>query len=288
MLLFAAVSLATPAGATAFHFQTDPPDGRMAAASRPASTGKIAIEAADDFESFLPVSIQHATFTGLLDGGATPADLSKVVIEIYRVFPFDSTNPPSGAVPSRFDTPSDVAFAVRDSSASGQLTFSATLLSPTFTAANSVLKSIHPVPNQTTGGDGPVTGQEVQIDVTFTTPIDLPLGHYFFVPQVQVTPAGGNFYWLSSPRPISGAGTPFADDVQSTIRDSNLAPDWLHIGTDIVGGGPAPVYNASFSLDGEAGFVPSVPALSTLGLLALSLLLAGGAVVRMRRGQART
>jgi hypothetical protein len=56
---------------------------------------------------------------------------------------------------------------------------------------------INPIPSQTTGGNGPVTGQEVEFDVTFTTPFDLPAdpGHFFFVPQVEVT--GGEFLWLS-------------------------------------------------------------------------------------------
>jgi hypothetical protein len=39
------------------------------------------------------------------------------------------------------------------------------------TAANSVVNGIHPKPNQFTMGEGPVTGQEVQFNVLFTTPI---------------------------------------------------------------------------------------------------------------------
>ncbi len=40
----------------------------------------------------------------------------------------------------------------------------------------------------------------------------------------------------------------FVGDLQSWIRNDNLAPDWLRIGTDIVGTG---AFNASFSLLGE-------------------------------------
>src|SRR4029077_3569095 len=58
----------------------------------------------------------------------------------------------------------------------------------------------------------------------------------------------GNFLWLSAPKPIVAPGTPFAADLQSWIRNANLAPDWLRIGTDITGQGP---FNASFSLMGE-------------------------------------
>jgi hypothetical protein len=35
--------------------------------------------------------------------------------------------------------------------------------------------------------------------VTFTTPFTLAADHYFFVPQVEVTDADGNFFWLSAP-----------------------------------------------------------------------------------------
>jgi hypothetical protein len=49
-----------------------------------------------------------------------------------------------------------------------------------FSASNSVQPGgIHPIPGQTTGGNGPVTGLEVQFSVNFTTPFDLAAGHYF-------------------------------------------------------------------------------------------------------------
>jgi hypothetical protein len=105
------------------------------------------------------------------------------------------------------NSPSDVAFASRDSATANELTFTTSQLSATFTAMNSVQPGgIHPMPNQTTMGNGPLTGQEVQFNVTFTTPFDLPADHYFFVPQVGVN-NGGEFYWLSASRPIIGAGT---------------------------------------------------------------------------------
>ena len=286
--LLTALLTAIPGAADVFHFATDPPDGRMAMGSRPASTGKIEIEAADDFLISNPTTLTHATFTGLLTGGAAIADVGQVAVEIYRVFPLDSTNPPSGNVPTRANSPSDVVFASRDSSA-GTLTFATTVLSASFAASNSVLNGIHPLPNQTTGGDGPVTGQEVQFDVTFNPPIVLAPGHYFFVPQVQVTLQGGEFYWLSSANPIAGTGTPFTPDLQSWIRDENLDPDWLRVGTDIVGGTPAPTFNGVFSLDGTfaAAPAPPIPALSTFGLIALSLALAAVALWRLPRARVK-
>jgi LPXTG-motif cell wall-anchored protein len=44
---------------------------------------------------------------------------------------------------------------------------------------------------------------------------------------------------------------PGVTDLQTWIRDEALQPDWLRVGTDIVGGNPAPTFNATFSLTGE-------------------------------------
>ena len=101
------------------------------------------------------------------------------------------------------------------------------------------------------GGEGAVTGEEVSISVTFNTPISLPAGHYFFRPEVQLS--SGDFLWLSAPKPTSPPL--FVGDLQSWIRNDNLAPDWLRIGTDITHQGP---FNATFSLAGVSieGLVP--------------------------------
>jgi hypothetical protein len=285
MRIFLGVGLAalllclnSPVQAAPFVFSTGNPDGRIATASRPGD-GKFEIEAADDFVLTQQTSITNASFTGLLTGGATPADIGQVRVEIYRVFPKDSdvgrTSGPSTFsttnVPTRVNSPSDVAFDSRDSSVAGELSFSASDLG-TFTATNSVQPGgIHPLPGTTTGGDGAVTGQEVQFGVTFTKPLMLPPDHYFFVPQVEVS--GGEFLWLSAPRPIVPPGTPFppgSTDLQSWTRDQYLDPDWLRVGTDIVGGSPAPTFNATFSVSGTVVPLPSTAWLisSGLGLLA--------------------
>ena len=220
--------------------------------------GKFEIESADDFGLTAQTSITGATFTGLLTGGST---IGQVVVEIYRVFPNDfdvgrTSGPPvfsTTQVPTRVNSPSDVALDSRDFS-SGSLSFQTQALG-TVTANNSVQPGgIHPVPGQTTGGNGPVTGSEVKFSVSFTTPFDLLAGHYFFVPQVEVT-AGGEFFWLSAAKPIVPPGTPFPGgftDLQSWTRDQMLDPDWLRVGSDIVGPTPAtgPTFNAAFSLDG--------------------------------------
>ena len=205
----------------------------------------------------------------------------------YRVFPNDSNvGRTSGSpdfstaqVPTRVNSPADVAFASRDSATVGQLTFTTSVVSSTFTAANSIQPGgIHPSPNQATGGNGSLTGQEVEFDVTFATPFNLPADHYFFVPQVALT-NGGQFYWLSASRPITGGPdihgnptTPFpagTTDLQAWTRDAMLDPDWLRVGTDIVdtiGTPTAPTFNAAFSVSGDVVPEPGTMAGVVMGL----------------------
>jgi hypothetical protein len=244
------------------------PNNMMAMATRP-DTAPFEIETADDFLLNDPVTITSATFDGLIvpnaAGGSTA--ISQIVMEIYRVFPLDSNTVRVPNVPTRANSPSDVAFDSRDS-AGGQLTFTSSVLSATFTALNSVQPGgIHPSPGQQTNGNGPLTGTETQINLTLTSPINLQPGHYFFIPQVLLT-NGAQFYWLSASRPISGAGTtPFAPDLQVWTRDAALDPDWLRVGTDIVGGGTqAPQFNAAFELDGTVTPEPSALVLMLAGL----------------------
>src|SRR5262249_23637419 len=150
---------------------TGAPDGLMATATRPSGNGKIEIETGDDFFLSSNSTITNVSFTGLLTGGATTANISQVVVEIYRVFPLDSTVPPSGNAPTRANSPSDVAFDSRDSSSG--LSFTTTTVSNSFTAQNSVLNGINKVPSQFTGGEGQVTGVEATISTTLSTPFSL-------------------------------------------------------------------------------------------------------------------
>ena len=263
---------AAMAAQTPFFFSTGDPDGKIATATRPDTGGSFEIESADDFVLTHATSITSATFTGLMPAGADPED---VVVEIYRVFPKDSDiGRTSGSptfstsqVPTRVNSPSDVAFDSRDS-ASGGLNFATNDLG-SFSALNSVQPGgINPFPGIFTGGNGAVSGQETEFTVTFTSPFTLAADHYFFVPQVQLD--DGDFLWLSAPKPIVPPGTSFppgSADLQSWTRDAALDPDWLRIGTDITHQGP---FNAAFSLTGSVVPEPSTWAMMLLGFVGLS------------------
>jgi hypothetical protein len=257
VIFLGAAFVAADANGQAFFFSTGNPDGKMATASRPGTASGFELESADDFVLTDPTQITSATFTGLLQGNLSA--IGELQVEIYRVFPNDSdvgrsSGPPTFStpqVPTRVNSPSDVALDSRNSLAAGGVSFTTTDLG-SFTVLNSIQAGgIHPLPGVQTGGNGPVTGEEVQFNLTFTTPFDLAAGHYFFVPQVEV--AGGNFLWLSAPKPIVAPGTSFpagSTDLQAWTRDAELNPDWLREGTDIVGGTLAPTFNQVFSLGG--------------------------------------
>src|SRR6266478_6282431 len=176
------------ASAVPFFFSTGNPDGLIATASRPASPGKLEIESADDFAvtGANTLKLTGASFQGLLPTGAPLSSVTDVRVEIYRVFPADSnvgrtSGPPvfsTSQVPTRVNSPSDVAFDSRETG--GGLTFTPGVVQPTFTANKSVVNGI----SVGSGGNGAVTGQQVQFNVIFSTPFTLPADHYFFVPQV--------------------------------------------------------------------------------------------------------
>ena len=245
--------LATPALATPFVFSTNSPDGLLGALSQPASTDHLETETADDFILTQTTFITGATITGvLIPSGTSRPVISNVEVELYHVFPKDSdvsrtSGPPTfstAQVPARQNSPADVEIddATRDGAA-GTLDFTPGLLNASFRVENTVVDGINPKPNQTTLGEGSATGEEVEITITFSPAISLPADHYFFRPSIEV--AGGDFLYLSAPKTI-----PAPVDLQAWIRNSGLTPDWLRLGTDIIGGSPAPTFNMTFSLTG--------------------------------------
>jgi hypothetical protein len=269
--LVAAVAFATAAtaaGAQNVFISSGGPDGRLGSASNPSSAGVIERETGDDFVLSQRTRLTAASFWGLLPAGLGTSGINAFTVEIYRVFPFDSdVGRTSGApdfstsqVPTRVNSPSDVALDSRDLGSG--LSLNSQLLGA-FSVQNTVVNGINPKPNQNTGGEGPASGDQVLLQASFTEPFDLAAGHYFVVPQVGLT--NGTFLWLSAARPIVG-GTPFMPDLQSWMRDENLDPDWLRLGTDIVGN---TTFNASFTLTGTAVPEPGTLGLCGSGLLAL-------------------
>ena len=105
--------------AATFTFSTGGPDGKMALASRPSSSGKAEIEAADDFVLGAQTSVTHVTFTGLLPNSGSVQDVN---VEIYRVFPLDSNTTRAPRVPTRVNSPSDIDLQSRDT-AHGQASY---------------------------------------------------------------------------------------------------------------------------------------------------------------------
>src|SRR5215469_11265174 len=112
-------------------FSTGNPDSLIGTLSRPASGSLLETETADDFILGQNALITGATITGLVPSGTTLAALqaAEVEIELYHVFPLDSTNPPDGRVPTRTNSPADNQFAAFDK-ALGQLSSTATILNP--------------------------------------------------------------------------------------------------------------------------------------------------------------
>jgi hypothetical protein len=244
------LGLGTPAWAQPFFFTTGDTDGLIGVASRPASAdgSKGEIEAGDDFILSQQTLLYGAVFTCLLPVGTTLNDIGNVTVEIYRVFPNDSDATRMPIVPTRNNSPADVEFDDRSNHkepGNGNLAFSFVVLQLDYTVQNSVINNIFPPLALNTGGEGPVTGWLAQFIVLFVDEFELPADHYFIVPQVEILNGLGDFYWLSAPR----NPPPFAGDLQMWIRNDELQPDWLRVGTDIVGQGAT--FNGSFSLIGQ-------------------------------------
>ena len=235
--------IAQLATAATFSFTPGNPDGKVGASSRPASPGKIETETADDFVLQQTTIINKATIKGFLPTDTDLKKIKDVEVEVYHVFPFDSAAF-SGKVPSRTNSPSDVEIgtATRDANA-GTLKFSPTVENASFSVDHTVVNNL-----SVNAGEAGMTGEEVEITVTFTSPIILPAGNYFFRPEILVT--GADFLYLSAPRPIVPPGNAFLGDRQAWIRNSTLNPDWLRIGApDIILN--AGTFNMAFALNGE-------------------------------------
>jgi len=204
-----------PVWAATFSLTSGAPDGKLGALSRRESPRKLETETADDFILQQTTVINRATISGLVPLGTLPENIKEVEIEVYHVFPLDSAFPPQATCPHGSTRPrmskSILPLAPK---VSGSLKFSTSILSASLFVANSAVNGISKLPNNvTTMGEGPVTGEEVEITITFTSPIVLPPGRYFFRPEVLLT--SGDFLYLSAPRPIAPPANPFVGDLQA-------------------------------------------------------------------------
>ena len=130
----------------------------MATATRPAVDAPFEIESADDFVLTHRLQSPAQSSRACCPPGRPLTDIGAVVVEIYRVFPKDSTFPPSGNVPTRVNSPSDVAFQERNSTSG--LTFTPGVVSASFPVANSVQPGGIHLPSTPPGGDGSVTARK--------------------------------------------------------------------------------------------------------------------------------
>ena len=130
-----------------FSFTTGNPDGLMGAASRRASPAKLETETADDFTLDQTTVLKRATIVGLVPTGTQAQNIKEVEVEVYHVFPLDSAIPPSGKVPTRANSPSDVEIGTATRAGnSGTLTFSTNVLNSNFVVGNRNTDRLKSVP----------------------------------------------------------------------------------------------------------------------------------------------
>src|SRR5262249_48143066 len=185
--------IATSLWSADFSFTTGTPDGLMGAASRRASPGKLETETADDFTLDQTTVIRRATIVGLVPSGTQAQDIKEVEVEVYHIFPLDSAIPPSGKVPSRANSPSDVEIGTATRAGnSGTLTFSTNVLNSNFTVGNTVVNNLK-VATAPPGGEGSTAGAKTGATQTFTPPPPLSAAPTLFPRAVPLSSAGVPF-----------------------------------------------------------------------------------------------
>ena len=204
----------------------------MATATRPDDGGAFEIELADDFVLTNTTPITSATFTGLLPAGATAVrrSSSKSTGCFRRISDVGRTSGPptfsTPQVPTRVNSPSDVAFDSRDFEASG-LTFSTTVVDHQFHRSSTRCSPAASIPYRaiSTGGNGAGHGRG--------GPVRRDLHHALPPPRRPLFlrapgPAGQTAISFGCRRRNRSCppGTPFPPgftDLQSWTRDAAIA-----------------------------------------------------------------
>src|SRR5262249_43411144 len=202
-----AACIATPSWADTFIFETGSPTTQLASLSRRPSPGKAETETADDFPLQETTVITGAKIFGLIPAGTSLDNIRDVEVEVYQIFSDKNSDvsrtsgPPTFTTPNaptRVNSPADVEIdTATRAKTEGTLAISTRVLNSSFRVDATVLNGI----SVGGGSAGEFTGEEVEITITFTSPIVLPSGQYFFRPEVLLS-TGGDFRYLSGPRPI--------------------------------------------------------------------------------------
>ena len=267
-----AILIATPAAAQPFFFSTGLPDGKMATASRPSSAGKIEIEVGRRLRP------DHADEPQQRHVHGTPAHGRRAVGHRRRPRR-DLSRLPQRLGRGPHLGPADIQHAA--GAHAGQLAFRHRIRRQERRREQSDVRrresSSRPSPRPTrsstesTRVPASIRGATARSQVRKSSST-WPSRRRSRWPPITSSSCPRYSYravisiWLSAPRPIVPPGTPFPagfTDLQEWIRNEDLAPDWLRVGADIVGGTPAPTFNATFSLSGQA--VPEPASLLLLG-----------------------
>ena len=256
-----------------YSFSTGDPDGKIATASRPESTENS--RSSPRMISCSPTtSITSATFTGLVPGGGERPPTSSSRSIAY--FPRLGCRPHQRVaavldveVPTRVNSPSDVAFLEADS-ATGGLVLDQGARGDLHRKQLGETGGIYPEPESDTGGNGAVTGEEVRFDRELHRRLAPPRQPLFLRASGR---AGQRQFLLAVGAEADRlAGTPFPPgftDLQSWTRDDSARSRLAAHRHGHRGRRPAPTFNAAFSLAGSAVPEPSTWAMMLLGFAGL-------------------
>ena len=277
------VLLAAPEVAKAFTlWDTLEAGNDIAFLSQITGSGNPKPEAADDFIVNDPTRVSRLSLLAVLVNPSSDPfrGVEELEVEVFNLYPLDSD---LSRVPAtnRDGGPADDDFIELEDEPDGtELQYSVTVLDDAFSVDTTIgmVDGVPPIP----GGGLPIeeagiTGELVQIDVTFPEPFDLAPGRYWLELTAEME-NDGLFYWAQGTRPPISPTDPAIDDQTwyRTKRGANtLDVDWVRVanvlGDDIFGDPiETPAFNAAFQIHGET--IPESNAFSLLSLLTIPVL----------------